>query len=265
MDAIYPLFSSSKGNAVFIGNSSRGILIDCGVSFKRLDLAMKRCGLDVQAIKAVFITHEHSDHIKGLPVLTKKYSLSVYGQAGTIRKLVRDNCINSNSEALEIDVSAELFDMKVTAFDTPHDAEHSCGYRVDFKDGTSCAVCTDLGCVTSAVDTAVLGTDTVLLESNYDEDMMMFSTYPRMLKQRICSERGHLSNHASAEQALKLVKNGTRNIILGHLSQENNTPDLAEKTVSERLSGYIRDRDYMLMVAKPETTGEKVVLKPCLT
>lgn len=260
MNGIYPLFSSSKGNAIFIGNSERGILIDCGVSFRRLESAMKLSGLEVSAIKAVFITHEHSDHIKGLPVLTKKHSLSVYGQSGTLRKLINENYINSNSEALEIDISAELFDMKITAFDTPHDAEQSCGYRIDFEDGSSCAVCTDLGCVTSAVDMAVLGADTVLLESNYDEDMMLFGKYPRQLKQRICSERGHLSNTASAEQALKLVKNGTKNIILGHLSQENNTPELAENTVADRLADFVRDRDYVLTVAKPETTGDMVVI-----
>lgn len=260
MNGIYPLFSSSKGNAIFIGNSQRGVLIDCGVSFRRLESAMKLSGLDVSAIKAVFITHEHSDHIKGLPVLTKKHSLRVYGQSATIRKLINENYINGNSEALEIDISAELFDMKITAFDTPHDAAQSCGYRIDFEDGSSCAVCTDLGCVTSAVDTAVLGVDTVLLESNYDEDMMMFGSYPRLLKQRICSERGHLSNTASAAQALKLIENGTRNIILGHLSQENNTPELAEKTVLERLTGFVRNKDYVLTVAKPETTGDMVVI-----
>ncbi len=260
MNAIYPLFSSSKGNSVFIGNSTRGILIDCGVSYRRLDSAMKQCGLDISAVKAVFITHEHSDHIKGLPVLTKKQSLDVYAQSATLRMLLNGNLINSNSRALEIDISAELFDMKVTAFSTPHDAEQSCGYRVDFADGSSCAVCTDLGCVTEAVDMAVLGSGTVLLESNYDEDMMMFGSYPGYLKQRICSERGHLSNNASADQAFKLIKNGTRNIILGHLSQENNTPDLAEKTVTDRLSGFVRGRDYFLMVAKPETTGDMVVI-----
>lgn len=260
MNAIYPLFSSSKGNAIFIGNSQRGILVDCGVSYKRLDGAMKRCGLDISAVKAVFITHEHGDHVKGLPVLTKRHSLKVYAQAVTLRRLVGDNMIHENSQALEINISAELFDMKVTAFDTPHDAEQSCGYRVDFADGSSCAVCTDLGCVTDAVDSAVLGAGTVLLESNYDEEMMLFGSYPRMLKQRICSERGHLSNDASSDQAFRLVKHGTRNLILGHLSEENNTPELAEKTAVNRLSEFKRDRDYFLMVAKPETTGDMVVI-----
>ncbi|WP_044975647.1 MBL fold metallo-hydrolase [Ruminococcus sp. HUN007] len=260
MNAIYPLFSSSKGNAIFIGNSQRGILIDCGVSYKRLEAAMKRCGLDISAVKAVFITHEHGDHIKGLPVLTKKQSVKVYAQSMILRKLFTDNLIHENSQALEINISAELFDMKVTAFDTPHDALQSCGYRVDFADGSSCAVCTDLGCVTEAVDAAVLGVGTVLLESNYDEDMMLFGRYPRQLKQRICSERGHLSNDASSDQAFRLVRHGTKNLILGHLSEENNTPELAESAVTGRLSGFVRDRDYFLMVAKPETTGDMVVI-----
>ncbi|MBE6853930.1 MAG: MBL fold metallo-hydrolase [Ruminococcus sp.] len=261
MNGIYPLFSSSKGNAVYIGNSSRGILIDCGVSFKRLDAAMKRSGLDISAVQAVFVTHGHSDHIKGLGVLTKKHKTTVYAQSRTLRKLLNENYISPLSDARELDISVTISDMKITAFDTPHDAEQSCGYRIDFEDGASCAVCTDLGYVTSAVDTAVSGVGTILLESNYDEDMLLWGSYPRHLKQRICSERGHLSNPASAEQALKLIKNGTKTIILGHLSQENNTPEIAERVVAEKLSAYTRDKDYILKVAGPETTGDMVVIE----
>lgn len=260
MNGIYPLFSSSKGNAIFIGNDEQGILIDCGVSYKRLDTAMKRSGLDTSAIKAVFVTHDHSDHIKGIPVLTKKHKLKVFGQSRVIRKLVNENYISPLSEAHEIEISVELFGIKITAFDTPHDAEQSCGYRVDFENGTSCAVCTDLGYVTSAVREAISGVGTVLIEANYDEDMMLFSAYPKYLKQRICSERGHLSNTASAEEVRRLIENGTRNIILGHLSQENNTPDIAEHTVVSGLTAFKRGRDYLLKVASPETSGDMVVI-----
>ncbi|MBE6841553.1 MAG: MBL fold metallo-hydrolase [Ruminococcus sp.] len=261
MNAVYPLFSSSKGNAVYIGNSERGILIDAGVSYKRLSCAMSRCGLDFGCVQAVFITHEHSDHVKGLSMVTKKHGCPVYAQEATLEVLLEKGLIASASVTYNITgKTVEIGDMKISAFATPHDTVQSCGYRVDFEDGRSCAVCTDLGHITAEVDNALLGADTVLIEANYDDEMIHSGPYPLSLIRRICSGNGHLSNSDSATQVLRLVENGTKNIILGHLSQENNSPIIAEHTISRKLSAFQRDRDYMLTVAAVETFGDMVVI-----
>lgn len=131
----------------------------------------------------------------------------------------------------------------------------ACGYRVSFEDGRTCAVCTDLGHVTKTVDENILGCDLVLLESNYDENMLKNGPYPYYLKERILSASGHLSNKCCAGQARRLISRGTTRIVLGHLSQENNTPQTAEKTVLSGLSEFKRDMDYILKVAPVETDG----------
>lgn len=260
MNGIYPLFSSSKGNAVYIGNPDRGILIDAGASYKRIGTAMQRCGLDLAAVRAVFITHEHSDHVKGLAMLTKKHDIPVYGQTGTLQNIIDAGVIKPEAKVFSTGDGVRIGDMMISGFDTPHDTRQSCGYKITFDDGSSCAVCTDLGCITKTVDDALLGTGTVLLEANYDEEMILTGSYPYHVKQRIRSERGHLSNTDSAIEVRRLVENGTRNIILGHLSQENNMPQLAERAVVKRMKDFVRDEDYTLRIAETETTGGMVVI-----
>ena len=149
--------------------------------------------------------------------------------------------------------------MEISCFDTPHDTVRSCGYKVKTGDGRTCAVCTDLGHITETVDRNITGCDLVLLESNYDEKMLKEGPYPYYLKERIRSEHGHLSNIDCAEQAAKLIRSGTKHIILGHLSQENNRPIIADKTVENNLVGFVRNRDYILEVAPVETNGKMAV------
>ena len=221
MARIYPLFSSSKGNAVFLGTAAGGILIDAGVSLRRLKTAMSRCGLPPEAIRAVFITHDHSDHIAGLPMLTKQLAVPVYAQHITGQHLLEKCCIAEGGECFEITGTVSICDMEITPFDTPHDTDQSCGYRITMPDGRICAVCTDLGCVTDTVAQGVTGCDLVLLEANYDEQMLRTGPYPDYLKARIASDRGHLSNAASGAFARRLIESGTTRLLLGHLSQEN--------------------------------------------
>lgn len=259
MNSIYPLFSSSKGNSVYIGSKEGGILIDAGVSYKRLCNAMTRCGLDISAVQSVFITHEHSDHVKGLAILTKKQKITLYGQGTTLRHLIDNNLVHEQTIISEINNPVRILDMTIQAFDTPHDTEQSCGYRINFDNNKSCAVCTDLGHVTHTVDEHLIGADTVLLEANYDEDMLLCGSYPPYVKHRIKSEHGHLSNNDSAKQIIRLIKHGTQNIILGHLSQENNSPQIAERTVRRALESE-RINNYILHVAPVETDGSMVVI-----
>ena len=253
MARIYPLFSSSKGNCTYIGNKQQGILIDDGVSFSRLKKAFEVNELPLEAIKAVFITHEHSDHTKGLSVLTKKLRIPVYAQAYTLDLLTGSGVINS--EGCEMKDFEEICGMKISCFPTSHDTKESCGYRIEFEDGKSCAVCTDLGYVSPIVEESLLGLDAVLIEANYDVEMLRNGRYDYYLKTRIFSKNGHLSNDDCGDFARKLVESGTTKLILGHLSQDNNTPEIAAETVVRHLDGFVRNSDYILSVAPVETSG----------
>ncbi len=259
MARIYPLFSSSKGNAAYIGSPDAGILIDAGVSERRLSGAMQRCGLHPQAVQAVFITHDHSDHISGLRVFTKKFGVPVYAQAITGEHLQNGGHISEGSSLHILTGDVSIAGMTVSAFATSHDTAQSCGYRITMPNGVCCAVCTDLGIVTETVRNAVSGCKLVLLEANYDPGMLRSGCYPPPLKARIASDHGHLSNDDSAAFARWLLQTGTTHFVLGHLSQENNTPQLAENTVVSGLAGFIRGQDYLLHVAAPETDGRMIV------
>lgn len=253
MARIYPLFSSSKGNCIYIGSKESGILIDDGVSYSRLKNALELNGLAPECIKALFVTHEHSDHTKGIAMLTKKHRIPVFSQEYTLGVLYESGSIHG--ECYEIKDGTDINGLSVSFFRTPHDTAESCGYRIDFPDGKSCAVCTDLGHVTPEVGNALLGTDAVVLEANYDVDMLRNGSYAYYLKTRILSPNGHLSNDDSGKFAARLVESGTTRLILGHLSQENNTPELADSTVERYLSAFKRGGDYLLSVAPVETSG----------
>lgn len=260
MARVYPLFSSSNGNSTFIGTEKGGILIDCGVSFRRLSKALELNNIPLKAIQGVFITHEHSDHIAGLKMLTKNTGIPVYGQKRTLQILYDKDKIACNSPVIDMSGKAiACGGNEITCFDTPHDTIQSCGYRIRTADDRLCVICTDLGCITETVNKALMGCRFVLLEANYDEQMLRCGPYPLYLKERILSESGHLSNDSCGVQAEKLVRNGTTHIVLGHLSPENNRPDIADSAVQSYLSAFTRGRDYLMGVAPVETTGGAVV------
>lgn len=259
MARIYPLFSSSKGNAIYIGTQTSGILIDAGVSCKRLVEGLALNGIAPEAVRGIFITHEHSDHVCGLKVFTKKFRTEVIAQKLNLEYLTESNYINSNSPVREINENPiEFADFQISAFETSHDTRQSCGYRIDTPDGKTCCVCTDLGKITETVHNHLCGSDLVLLEANYDREMLRNGPYPYFLKQRIASTTGHLCNIDSAREIGELIKTGTTQIVLGHLSQENNTPNIAGNTVINELSDYRYKHDYLLKVAPVETGGEVI-------
>lgn len=257
----YPLFSSSKGNAAFIGDAGGGILIDCGVSCKRLVTALEQCAIPPEAVRGVFITHEHSDHIKGLSVFTKKYHAPVFAQSDNLDYLCFAGVLPEDADTYAVDgAEVELAGYEIRAFATPHDTRQSCGYSVTTPDGRKITTCTDLGKITPTVRRYLFGSDLVLLESNYDERMLRHGGYPDFLKQRILSAHGHLCNDDAAEILPELIENGTTRIVLGHLSQENNTPNKAETCALTALSHLRRGADYILEVAPVESCGAVVVL-----
>ena len=255
---IYPLFSGSSGNAEFIGSPSGGILIDCGVSARRISLALARCGIPEAAVQGIFITHDHSDHIAGLRVFSKKNRIPVYAQPVTLQCLYDAKHLEETQECHAITGSTECAGIRITPFATSHDTAQSCGFRMEMPDGRTCAVCTDLGYVSETVAAALSGCDLVLLEANYDREMLRTGPYPGYLKMRIASDVGHLCNTDCANAAEQLLRSGTTRLILGHLSQHNNLPELAERTVAQRLTDFRRGSDYLMQTAPPETDGRMI-------
>lgn len=259
MARIYPLFSSSKGNCIYFGDSECGILIDCGVSCKRICCALNENGVSPEAVKAVFITHTHSDHIKGLAVFLKKYKTPIYAQQTNLDILFDSGALPAGTVCNAVDgCLVNICGFEVSAFATPHDTPASCGYRVKCPDGKTAVLCTDLGEVTDTVREGLSGADLVMLESNYDAEMLRRGSYPPELKRRIRSDHGHLSNDDCAENLVRLAGQGTAFFVLGHISEENNTPETAERAAVSALLPLKRKQDYMLYIAPP--AGGKAVI-----
>lgn len=248
------LSSSSSGNCTFIGSSRSGVLIDAGISAKQILLRLDCIGVAPGGVSAIFVTHEHSDHVKGLRVLAAKYKIPVYATEGTVSALVSSGVADGSFEINPIpDCGVECSEQYITAFATSHDAAQSCGYLVKTSDDRKISVATDTGIITSEIQASVKGSDLVLLESNHDVGMLRNGGYPYLLKRRILSDVGHLSNAACSEFAMELVASGTTRLVLGHLSRENNMPELAFQTTSSALqcAGAQEGRDYILKVAGP--------------
>lgn len=250
------LASGSSGNSTYISTVGGGILIDAGISFKSLSNSILSVGGDVSKLCAVAITHTHTDHIKGLKTLLSKTRIPLIASSQTLECLRRQNVIPSENDVICVENGiVEIGDIGLEFFSTSHDAEGSGGYVIIQNDGRRSAVCTDLGVVTDTVRKKLCGCDTVLIESNHDVEMLKCGPYPPQLKLRILSENGHLSNNACATELPSLLQNGTKRIILGHLSAENNTPILAASAARAALSaiGAKEDIDYILKIAKPKT------------
>lgn len=250
-----PLFSSSKGNCIAVGGADSFILIDAGVSAKRICDALRDRGLDISRLTGIFVTHEHSDHISGVRVLASKHHLPVFANRETLAELEKSGHLAGTGGGVVCpDEGMEHYGIKITPFRTCHDTVRSCGYVVHTADGRTAAVATDTGCVTKEMDTALAGCDLVYIESNHDVGMLMNGEYPPLLKQRILSPRGHLSNESCAAELQYLVSTGSSRFILGHLSQDNNTIAKARAAADSALSAMkLREGiDYTLAVAPPD-------------
>ena len=232
-----PLFSGSSGNSVYVTDGSTKILIDAGVSCARIATELKEIGADPRDISAILITHEHSDHIKGAGIFSRKYGAPIYATEGTWQAMA-DKLGEIPAECrCYLEPGTDLFvgDMNVLPFSTPHDAADSVGYVISTPGGAQFALATDIGCVRGGWLDAISGSAAVLLESNYDPDMLQAGRYPYELKRRIMSRKGHLSNDDAAEVALSLIAAGARQLVLGHLSKENNFPELAYRCCAAAL------------------------------
>lgn len=256
------LCSSSSGNSTYIGTNNGGILIDAGLNAKRITLALESIGVDPGSIQAIFITHEHADHIGALRVFASKHRVPVYATEGTLYSLSKMGVVNGKFDTYAMPyTSVEIGGMEIRNFKTSHDSVESCGYTVITPDERKISVVTDTGVLTEDTVKCVTGSDLILLESNHDKNMLQNGPYPYPLKQRILSSTGHLSNDDCAAAACQFINSGTTRLVLGHLSRENNTPSLAFEKTNAALAamGAVQGIDYDLRVAPP-ALGEKVVI-----
>jgi phosphoribosyl 1,2-cyclic phosphodiesterase len=247
------LYSGSSGNSMFIASDKAKILIDAGLPGKRIDMALQEINQEPKDLNGIFITHEHSDHIKGIGVLSRKYDIPIYANADTWSAM--ENSIGKikehNVKVIDKRSITEIQDMNIKAFNIPHDAVAPMGYTV--SDGKkNISVATDFGTFTREIYDNIKDSEVILLESNHDVNMLKFGPYPYPLKRRILSEIGHLSNDDCGSAIVELSKCSlNKKIILGHLSNTNNQPDLAYQTVLNVLNenGIKQNQDIILTMA----------------
>ena len=255
------LVSGSSGNSVLVCENKTKILVDSGRSGKHIAACLAHTGTNPEEISAILVTHEHSDHVSSVGIMSRRYDIPIYATSGTWDGMQIGKVKDENIRVIEEGVTIDLGDLAATAFAIPHDANQPVGYRFE-SGGAVAVVATDIGHLSETVCENVLGADAVLLEANHDVARLKMGPYPYYLKQRILSTVGHLSNSDAARLACELVKSGTRYITLGHLSEENNTPRLAFCEVTEMMAaeGIDYKKDIALSVAERNFCSQMVVI-----
>ena len=253
--------SGSSGNCIYIGSEQNHILIDDGISGRRVEEGLRTLELTPRDLTGVLITHEHADHVKGLGVLSRRYELPLYATEGTIQKIRSDRTLGEFPEGLfhviEKEEDFTLGDLTVHPFAVPHDAADPVAYRVTCGQKRT-AVVTDLGQFDERIVSELQDLDAVLVEANHDVRMLQVGPYPYPLKTRILGERGHICNEAAGQLLSRILHDKLKAVLLGHLSKENNYPELALETVKTEITmgeSPYQASDFPIHVAPSETPG----------
>lgn len=237
--------SGSSGNCIYVGDDNTHILVDAGISKKRIEEGLNSIDLTLSDLTAVFVTHEHIDHIGGLGVLTRKCTAPVYATRGTLEGIFKTSSLGKIDVQQFVEItenqSVTVGDITVDPMRISHDAAQPVAYRF-FKKDKKIAVATDMGMITGENEEKLQGMDAILLEANHDVNMLQVGPYPYYLKQRILGNRGHLSNENAGRLLSRIVHDRLKHILLGHLSKENNLPALAYEAV--RLEITMGDNPY---------------------
>lgn len=263
--SFFSLSSGSCGNCYYLGNSHYGILIDAGLGPRVIKKRLAEYGVELSSIFALLITHEHFDHIKSAGYLGEKFHIPVYATREVHRGITHcpfiQNNLNGSRKYIEKGKPFRIEDFRITAFNVPHDSMDNAGYFFEFGNH-KLTLATDVGTITDEVAYYICKANHLIIESNYDEEMLRTGRYPYPLKQRITSGSGHLSNRQTAEFLANNYSSDLRNIWLCHLSGDNNNPELAYKTIEDRLTekGIKVGRQVQLHVLKRNALSEKIVL-----
>lgn len=258
--------SGSSGNCIYVGSENTHLLVDTGISRKRIEEGLKELEVKGEELDGILVTHEHADHIQGLGVFSRKYGIPIYATPGTMKGIREYKTLGKMPEGLyheiQVDTDFILGDIKVRPFAISHDANEPSGYR--FEQGEkSVAVATDLGKYDEYTVENLKNLNAVLLESNHDLHMLEVGPYPYYLKQRVMGERGHLSNELSGRLLCDILHNGLKNVMLGHLSKENNYAELAYETVKLEVTlgdNPFKGEEIPITVAKRDTVSKVITV-----
>jgi len=255
-----PLYSGSSGNSVFVASQNTKVLVDVGMPGKSIESALKHINQNPNDINGIFITHEHSDHIKGAGIISRRYNIPIYANESTW-KAMENKIGNIKEHNIKIinNNSLDINDMHIVNYKISHDAAAPIGYAFYSGNKKAC-IATDLGYFSEVVRDIIKDADVILLESNHDVEMVKFGPYPYPLKRRILSDVGHLSNEACGNAIVEIMNDKQKHIILGHLSKTNNFPDLAYQTVVNILKeNYIEiGRDISLNLARRDMPSDVI-------
>lgn len=256
------LASSSKGNCTLVYNDDKIIIVDMGITLKELEEKLERLKLDIANVVAVLVSHEHGDHTRGLTALCKKYSIPVYCHHNSAPGVMAKTRISSDVIIRFSNANFEIDEFKVETFEVSHDV-YCVGFNI-YENDRKISIVTDLGYTTNGIVEKLYDSRLVILEANHDEKMLVASTkYPAMLKNRILSKKGHLSNINSAKVVASLAEHNVKQILFAHLSEETNTPDKCYDTICEYLSsvGVVPQVNIKLDIAKPNGIGPIYIVK----
>ena len=258
--------SGSSGNCIYVGDDHTHLLVDTGISKKRIDQGLTTLGIKGEEVDGILITHEHIDHIQGLGVYSRKYEVPIYATRGTIAGIRACRSLGKLPEGLlhEVDVDRRFTvgTLEITPFAISHDANEPSGYRVENEE-KAVAVATDLGKYDPYIVQNLRDLNAVVLEANHDIHMLEVGPYPYPLKRRVMGDKGHLSNESSGRLLCDILHDDLQYVVLGHLSKENNYEELAYETVKLEVSygnNPYKGDDIPIMVAKRDTVSDIITL-----
>jgi phosphoribosyl 1,2-cyclic phosphodiesterase len=255
-----PLYSGSTGNSIFVASEYTKILVDAGMPGKSIEGALKHINQNPSDVDGIFITHEHSDHIKGAGIISRRYDIPIYANENTWKAMeTKIGNIKDDNIKVIYNNTVEIKDMHIINYNISHDAVAPTGYALYSGNKKAC-IATDLGYFSDEVKAMIKDADVILLESNHDVEMVKFGPYPYPLKRRILSDVGHLSNEACGKAIVEIMNDKKKHIILGHLSKTNNYPELAYQTVANILNeNQIKiGKDISLILARRDMPSDLI-------